>query len=166
LGGGEVDRGDGGAGEDDRRYSFLDHWNVEAYSTNYLRTVMSVQCLLDGLMGGGGGGRRRQRRVYAGGGLGRYYRDSGLRGMGEREREAHAGRPIWTTEEDMTEGRDYDDDEDDDGKGGDRNNRRRRRRIRIQVRDREIDTLNAFDKHPRLMQCLVRDVIATERFQR
>lgn len=31
--------------------TFLDTWNVEAYSTNYLRTVLSAQCFLDGLLG-------------------------------------------------------------------------------------------------------------------
>ena len=30
---------------------FLSVWNVKVYSTNYLRTVMSVQSLLDGLLG-------------------------------------------------------------------------------------------------------------------
>ena len=30
---------------------FLDVWNVQAYSTNYIRTVMSVQSFLDGLLG-------------------------------------------------------------------------------------------------------------------
>ena len=40
------------------------------------------------------------------------------------------------------------------------------RGVMVQVRDREIDTLNAFDKYPRMMHHLVRNVIATERFQR
>jgi hypothetical protein len=30
---------------------FLDSWDVKAYSTNYLRTILSVQCFLDGLLG-------------------------------------------------------------------------------------------------------------------
>jgi len=30
---------------------FLQSWDVRAYSTNYLRTVLSVQCFLDGLLG-------------------------------------------------------------------------------------------------------------------
>jgi Histidine phosphatase superfamily (branch 2) len=30
--------------------SFLDSWDVQAFSTNYLRTVLSVQCFLDGLL--------------------------------------------------------------------------------------------------------------------
>lgn len=35
--------------EDDN--GFLQSWDVRAYSTNYLRTVLSVQCFLDGLLG-------------------------------------------------------------------------------------------------------------------
>jgi hypothetical protein len=30
---------------------FMQSWDVRAYSTNYLRTVLSVQCFLDGLLG-------------------------------------------------------------------------------------------------------------------
>lgn len=30
---------------------FLDSWDIRAYSTNYLRTVTSAQCFLDGLLG-------------------------------------------------------------------------------------------------------------------
>jgi hypothetical protein len=165
-----------GDGRNDDRYAFMDHWNVRAYSTNYLRTVMSVQCFLDGLIGGGGGGtianddecdddvgdrrRRRRRKVtYAGGGLRRYYADVGM-----HERVAHMDMPVWTTTEDMKErscGSSV-------GVGpvvGD-DDRESLRRVRVQVRDKEFDTLNAFDKHPRMMHHLVRDVIATERFQR
>jgi hypothetical protein len=29
--------------------AFTDYWNVQAYSTNYLRTVKSLQCFLDGI---------------------------------------------------------------------------------------------------------------------
>lgn len=36
---------------DRRGNRFLDSWEVKAYSTNYLRTVTSVQCFLDGLLG-------------------------------------------------------------------------------------------------------------------
>lgn len=32
--------------------SFRDSWNINVFSTNYLRTVKSVQCLLDGLLHG------------------------------------------------------------------------------------------------------------------
>jgi Histidine acid phosphatase. len=32
---------------------FTDHWHIQAYSTNYLRTVKSLQCFLDGLFSDG-----------------------------------------------------------------------------------------------------------------
>jgi hypothetical protein len=32
---------------------FLHSWDVQAFSTNYLRTVLSAQCFLDGLLGTG-----------------------------------------------------------------------------------------------------------------
>ena len=154
----------------DVQYSFLDHWDVKAYSTNYLRTVMSVQCFLDGLISkyphsiNGHDGiynsndNNCKRQIYAGGGLKRYYMD-----IGEYERCVHMDRPTWTTPADMTQtstrrgngtfiiATTADDDHD---------------RIPVQVRDKEMDTLNMFDKYPEMMNGLVKDVIATERFQR
>mmetsp|Transcript_3356 Transcript_3356/g.8545 ORF Transcript_3356/g.8545 Transcript_3356/m.8545 type:complete len:653 (+) Transcript_3356:117-2075(+) len=146
-----------------RDRSFLDHWNVRAYSTNYLRTVMSVQCFLDGLIGtcpnvddddGDGAasndGHDRRAQIYAGGGLERYYKD-----QGEYERLAHMDMSTWTTADDMSRNDSSDDTGRDDG-----------HRIKVQVREKRIDTLNAFDKYPRMMDGFVKDVIATERFQR
>mmetsp|Transcript_10157 Transcript_10157/g.21968 ORF Transcript_10157/g.21968 Transcript_10157/m.21968 type:complete len:405 (+) Transcript_10157:289-1503(+) len=102
---------------------------------------MSVQCFLDGLIGRcpdrTGRNDNDQNRIYAGGGLTQYYKD-----IGRYERLA-ADASAWTTAEDM-----------------------RGESIRIQVRDREVDTLNAFDKYPEMMNGLVKDVIATEQFQR
>ena len=127
--------------EDDKKYSFLQNWDVQAYSTNYLRTVMSVQCFLDGLIGqspnNDGISTRSQSQIYAGGGLKQYYKD-----IGRIEKWAHLG--MWTTEEDIPIDSE----------------------IKVQVRDKEVDTLNAFDKHPQMMNGLVKDVIATESFQR
>lgn len=37
--------------ECDDNLDFLDSWDVKAYSTSYLRTVKSLQCFLDGLLG-------------------------------------------------------------------------------------------------------------------
>lgn len=125
-------------------YSLLEHWNVQAYSTNYLRTVMSVQCFLDGLIGKSCPARKstmQQNRIYAGGGLKRYYKD-----MEKFERLANMGVSTWTTEDDMKNVEDG--------------------AVKVQVRDKEIDTLNAFDRHPQMMNGLVKDVIATEHFQR
>jgi len=146
--------GSGGVAGDDKQtnqYSFLDHWNVQAYSTNYLRTVMSVQCFLDGLIGKYPNDdtnnnnttttRNNQNQIYAGGGLKRYHKD-----MGRYEQLAHSDMSTWTTKGDMVNV--------EDGS------------IKVQVRDKEIDTLNAFDRHPQMMNGLVKDVIATEQFQR
>lgn len=33
-----------------KRYPFLEQWDIQAFSTNYLRTVKSVQCFLHGLL--------------------------------------------------------------------------------------------------------------------
>lgn len=37
----------------DNEEPFTDHWHIQAYSTNYLRTVKSLQCFLDGLFSDG-----------------------------------------------------------------------------------------------------------------
>lgn len=131
----------------EEQYSFLDHWDVQAYSTNYLRTVMSVQSFLDGLIGSCPSKRttnnnNQTQPLFVGGGLKRYYKD-----MGKFERLSHMDLSTWTTDEDM------------DG-------RVENGTVHVQVRDKEIDTLNAFDRHPQMMNGLVKDVIATERFQR
>eukprot|EP00571_Detonula_confervacea_P000486 CAMPEP_0172314698 /NCGR_PEP_ID=MMETSP1058-20130122/23173_1 /TAXON_ID=83371 /ORGANISM="Detonula confervacea, Strain CCMP 353" /LENGTH=618 /DNA_ID=CAMNT_0013028635 /DNA_START=74 /DNA_END=1930 /DNA_ORIENTATION=+ len=141
------------------QYSFLDHWDVQAYSTNYLRTVMSVQCFLDGLIGKRPSDHdiitkksvtnNSQNQIYAGGGLKRYYKD-----MGKHERLAHLHGSMWTTAEDMNRNGDGSSSAEDDCQ------------IKVQVRDKEIDTLNAFDRHPQMMNGLVKDVVATEQFQR
>lgn len=125
-------------------YTFLDHWNICAYSTNYLRTVMSAQCFLDGLIGT----KRIRRRdddcdnnsnvVYAGGGLSHYYKDAGY-----HEQLDLLNTSILTTGDDI-------------GK----------RSVRVEVRDKQVDTLNAFDKRPQLMNDLIQDVIASDQFQR
>lgn len=139
VSGGKEDEG----GE---QYKFLQHWDVHAYSTNYLRTVMSVQCFLDGLIGTNkqtddNSGRRAEKQIYAGGGLSRYYKDAGI-----QEQLAHLNKPTLTTVEDVQAG----------GCDG----------VKVEVRDKALDTLNAFDRRPKMMNDLVKNVIATEQFQR
>ena len=100
--------------QSDKTRSFLEDWNVQAYSTNYLRTVTSVQCFLDGLIG--------------------YYNSDAL----------HACHSTTlTTSDNLAE------DE----------------MIQVQVRDKAIDTLNAFDKRPKMMNDLVKNVISMKSFQ-
>lgn len=125
--------------------TFLDNWNVQAYSTNYLRTVMSVQCFLDGLIGKppNDGVRTNSSnspgscQIHAGGGLKQYYKD-----IGRQEKWMLGG--IWTTAEDIPIDNE----------------------IKVLVRDKKDDTLNAFDRQPQMMNGLVKDVIATEEFQK
>lgn len=140
---------DNGTSNDDKSYAFLDHWDVQAYSTNYLRTVMSAQCFLDGLVGTKLNNIQQNsnmnvqantdRVVYAGGGLSNYYKEAGF-----HEQIELLNKSTLTTEEDM---------------------RHSSSKVLVQVRDKQIDTLNAFDRRPQMMNDLVKDVIATEHFQ-
>ena len=138
--------------DDPSSYAFLDHWEVQAYSTNYLRTVMSVQCFLDGLIGSRNKEQihkryktadKSNRIIYAGGGLSHYYKEAGF-----HEQLELLNKSMLTTEEDMEH-----------AIGG-------RSTVKVEVRDKQIDTLNAFDRRPKMMNDLVKDVIATEQFQR
>jgi len=118
--------------------TFDERWEIEAYSTNYLRTIMSAQCFLDGLISNPNSHtddrNSRPGVYYAGGGLSRYYEDQGrFKTLAEK---------VCTTSQDLDS------------------------TVSIQVRDKVSDTLNAFDKHPTRMDNLVRGVIATPSFQR
>lgn len=102
--------------------SSLHSWDVQAFSTNYLRTVLSAQCFLDGLLG---------TKCY---------------------------KPVDSEETDL------DDDESrlvpDHTTCGDAN----QGTVKIQVRDRAVDNLNAFDRNPQLIKNLVEDVVTSEGF--
>ncbi|EJK47811.1 hypothetical protein THAOC_33454 [Thalassiosira oceanica] len=142
--------------------TFDERWEIEAYSTNYLRTIMSedqlylkhsngcaifsdsqycssgAQCFLDGLISNPNSHtddrNSRPGVYYAGGGLTRYYLDQGrFKTLAEK---------VCTTSQDLDS------------------------TVSIQVRDKVSDTLNAFDKHPTRMDNLVRGVIAKPSFQR
>mmetsp|Transcript_18978 Transcript_18978/g.39702 ORF Transcript_18978/g.39702 Transcript_18978/m.39702 type:complete len:674 (+) Transcript_18978:418-2439(+) len=158
-------------------YFFLDHWDVKAYSTNYLRTVMSVQCFLDGListpkvdekvdvnnttvtddncnvllLGDDATKSKNVTALYAGGGLPRYYKDY-YRDVAKYEQLMHQDHSTLTNYREMEHLAS--------------SSPSRSTEIKVQVRDKVLDTLNAFDRFPQMMNGLVRDVIATERFQR
>lgn len=158
-------------------YFFLDHWDVKAYSTNYLRTVLSVQCFLDGLIsspkedekvdnndttvtdencnitlrGDDATISKNANAFYAGGGLPRYYKDY-YRDVAKYEQLMHQDHSTLTNYRDMEPLAS--------------SSPSRSAEIKVQVRDKVVDTLNAFDRFPQMMNGLVRDVIATERFQR
>ncbi|KAL7472883.1 hypothetical protein ACHAXS_013265 [Conticribra weissflogii] len=166
-----------GASTGKEEYYFLDHWDVKAYSTNYLRTVMSVQCFLDGLiaapgvdekfdannpaitdnecnlllLGDDAAKAKNTNTFYAGGGLPRYYKDY-YGDVAKYEQLMHQDPSTLTTYRDMERLASY--------------SPSRSTEIKVQVRDKIADTLNAFDRFPQMMNGLVRDVIATERFQR
>ena len=98
-----------------------EYWDIEASSTNYLRTVKSAQCFLDGLVGTGKEG----------------------------------GRDYWDAFADRAAASDGE-----GGRGDDRAG------PSVRVRDREGDTLNAFDRDPDLMRDLVSDVVSGDEFAR
>jgi len=112
--------------------SFLDNWDVKAYSTSYLRTVMSVQCFLDGLIGKSpsdgikSNNTLNQCQIYSssGGKKQSYYK-----AIGRQDRWAHLN--MWTSADDIPIDNE----------------------IRVQVRDKKKDTLNAFDRQPQMMGC-------------
>jgi len=110
--------------------SFLRYWNIEAYSTCYLRTVKSVQCFLHGLLGDDD---QRSYEDYIG-------CENKQRTLRETiAEEAKRERPTSRPGEDL---------------------------VGVEVRDRTIDTLNAFDRNPDLMKSLVTEVVDTDHFQK
>jgi Histidine phosphatase superfamily (branch 2) len=126
-------------------HDFLTAWDVKAYSTNYIRTIMSAQSLLDGLFG---------TKCYT--------------SLAERIRRTHGARALHD-EYFMKELRipnhnsviNYLQDEDADPTGNSSNEVL----VPVQVRGPEEDTLNAFDRSPELMAELVSCVICSQEFQ-
>jgi hypothetical protein len=94
-----------------------DLYEIKAYSTNYLRTVKSCQCFLDGLLS------QSENRVNSKENLTHY---------------EHVDPDYFQTSLNHD--------------------------IVIEVRDRNHDTLNAFDKSPELMKRLVGNVVNTDQF--
>lgn len=95
-----------------------DVYDINAFSTNYLRTVKSCQCFLDGLLSTPTGKFKENIRNFS------HYEN--------------------IVPEYFQETYDHD--------------------VIIEVRDRSIDTLNAFDKDPELMKQLVGNVVNTDEF--
>lgn len=112
---------------DGQHLDILDEWNISCYSTNYLRTIMSVQCFLDGLLSKSiskTSGSTNKIDSYQDVSIENYFSSS------------NSNVNSYTKDE-----------------------------VTIEVRDRQQDTLNAFDKHPEYMEKLIRDVINTSDFQ-
>jgi len=106
--------------------SFLHSWDVKAYSTNYLRTVLSAQCFLDGLLG-----------------TNCYTPD---RGDSKIENDEDS-RLIPTNKDQLLP-----------------NTQPDQNTVPVEIRNREDDRLNAFDRNPELMKKLISDVVASDEF--
>ena len=104
---------------------FLDVWDVKVFSTNYLRTVLSVQSFLDGLLG---------TRIFAS------IRDNSA----TTKLETGVEIPHHGDVPDLVDGKAL---------------------LHVQVRGRDDDTLNAFDRDPDKMTALVSDVMSHPEFQ-
>lgn len=102
---------------------FLHSWDVQAFSTNYLRTVLSAQCFLDGLLG---------TAVFK-------PDDSDHVELVDVESRLV---PDHTTTLDVADGG----------------------TVKIRVRDKATDNLNAFDRNPQLIKNLVTKVVTSDTF--
>lgn len=106
----------------------LETWNIQVFSTCYLRTVKSVQCFLHGLLG------TDDQRSYE------EFQGCDIKAQSLRDEialEASRERPVDPND-----------------------------LVGVYVRDRSIDTLNAFDRNPDLMKELVSEVVNTDHFQK
>jgi len=103
---------------------FLDVWDVKVFSTNYLRTVLSVQSFLDGLLG---------TRIFA-----------SIRDKSSTLTQHHGMIP---QHDDVPSPVHMD------------------ALLRVRVRGRDDDTLNAFDRDPDMMAALVSEVMSDPEFQ-
>jgi hypothetical protein len=107
---------------------FLDVWDVRVYSTNYLRTVMSVQSFLDGLLGTGCSASLQDRDD----------KNEPKHSVENMRIPNHSSVPKDSSDDAL---------------------------LRVQVRGRDEDTLNAFDRNPDMMAELVSEVISSPEFQ-
>ena len=120
-----------------RTQLFQDHWDIKAFSTNYLRTVKSCQTFLDGLLSNDNrnsvrcADRKRTDRVLLD-----YKQPTHYEGIDLEEY-----RKTSTTKDSSTSSM-----------------------VEIKVRDVKDETLNAFDRSPELMKDLMRDVVVTPDF--
>jgi hypothetical protein len=105
---------------------FLSCWDVTVYSTNYLRTVLSVQSFLDGLLGTDcylpTGTRKFDKAIF---------------------KELRVPNHAWK-----------------------RPDHGEKALVKVQVRQQDKDTLNAFDRNPDLMADMVSEVMLSDDFQK
>lgn len=144
---------------------FLKTWRISAYSTNYLRTVLSVQSLLDGLLNTNLYNPESTRE------------DMDYTKMSPREWPVPDHNFIQTNyydeEEEEYNREGYGSDWEADPRNNvlnlylerDRAKEKRKPKVFVRVRDQSCDNLNAFDRNPDLMRDLVSDVMQSPSFQ-
>lgn len=112
---------------------FYDYWNVRAFSTDYLRTVKSVQCLLDGLI--------NNTQSCNNNDTNNSFEDMSAQEYLEKQNEIFD----FSNETHRSNHRKHD--------------------IKVEIRDRKVDSLNAFDRDASLMKSLVTRVANTDYFR-
>jgi len=135
---------------------FLAAWNVRAYSTNYLRTVLSAQSFLDGLLGthcfSPSEDRVRDIEVREERDLPDHgsYRDGAHR---RRQQQQQQQQPQQRRHGHTTSNHDEKNNGDDDVI------------VPVTVRELSRDPLNAFDRNPDMIAELVSEVMTSKSFQ-
>ena len=142
---------------------FLKKWRISAYSTNYLRTVLSVQSFLDGLLGTDLYEPTDTRE------------NTDITGMRPQERPVPDHNFIRTPHDDEAayEAEGYGSDYEADSRnnvlrmqlGGNSARKKKTPKVFVRVRDQSCDNLNAFDRNPDLMRDLVGGVLERSSFQ-
>ncbi len=127
--------GDGYGRGKEQLTSMTDQFDIKAFSTNYLRTVKSCQCFLDGLLSDSSSSLD-QDTILDIGDENENENDDGYDAKCESSHYKRIDPSDYQTYSGVT----------------------------IQVRDREKDTLNAFDTSPELMKRLVREVATQKEF--
>ena len=125
---------------------FLDVWDMKVYSTNYLRTIMSVQSFLDGLLG---------TKCY----------ESLLEEHMFNHRPSNHNLDQIQIPNHNTIIDDDDDREENNNSNINKKEEAQQPLVNVEIRGRDDDTLNAFDRNPDLMANLVGDVISSSEFQ-
>lgn len=124
-----------------RQHEFLEAWDMNVYSTNYLRTIMSAQSFLDGLLG---------TNCYSS--LGDQIRRNAVAGVEDLEEWYFYDKEIRipnhesvrTSQEECNSNEAL---------------------VNVRIRGPQEDTLNAFDRSPEMMAELVSVVISSTEFQ-
>jgi hypothetical protein len=132
-----------------RSKEFLLTWNVKVYSTNYLRTVMSAQSFLDGLLGTSCFPQAAVSPIPHG--------DDSLSAWQSRGISFPPGLSPRKVKEERVPDHSWSRFEETMGTDGEVV-------VPVTVRDQHCDTLNPFDRVPRLVDSLVGEVMRSPKF--